>query len=200
MDSATLSRRTLLQALAATMASAAIPFGWADIAEAAQHEMHRPGGDAKISLLTAAEAADVEAIAAQIIPTDDSPGAREAGVVYFIDRALATFFVQLAADYRTQLESFQTSFRTRHPSLSSFAAATSDQQIAFLNEVDETPFFNTTRVLTLLGMFSLPAYGGNRDGAGWKLLGFEDAHVFRPPFGHYDRDYPGFVLDMVKQR
>ena len=48
-------------------------------------------------------------------------------------------------------------------------------------------------VLTLFGMFSMPAYGGNRDGVGWTLIGFEDAHVFHPPFGYYDRDYPGFV-------
>jgi hypothetical protein len=29
--------------------------------------------------------------------------------------------------------------------------------------------------------------------AGWKLVGFTDMHAFVPPFGHYDRDYPGFV-------
>ena len=62
-----------------------------------------PARDEKLSFLSAAEAADVEAVAAQIIPTDDSPGAREAGVVYFIDRALATFLSQLAGDYRAQL-------------------------------------------------------------------------------------------------
>ena len=73
---------------------------------------------------------------------------------------------------------------------------TSAQQIAFLTTVDQTPFFSTTRLLTLLGMFSLPEYGGNRDGLGWKLLGFEDAHVFTSPFGYYDRDYPGFVADV----
>ena len=47
-------------------------------------------------------------------------------------------------------------------------------------------------------MFSLPEYGGNRDGVGWKLLGFEDQHVFQPPFGYYDRDYPGFVIDPAR--
>jgi hypothetical protein len=80
MDSVTLSRRSLLQAIAATMAAAAIPFGWAEIAQAAQevHVHAQGGGDAKISLLSAAEAADIEAVASQIIPTDDSPGAREA--------------------------------------------------------------------------------------------------------------------------
>jgi hypothetical protein len=35
-------------------------------------------------------------------------------------------------------------------------------------------------------MFALPSWGGNRNEAGWKLIGFEDAHVFRPPFGYYD--------------
>jgi hypothetical protein len=44
-------------------------------------------------------------------------------------------------------------------------------------------------------MFSLPAYSGNRGGIGWKLIGFEDHHVFHPPFGYYDRGDPGFVLD-----
>jgi len=205
MDSLSLSRRSLLHALAAAMASAAIPLTWAEIAEAAD-SVHLPAqagagaAGAKLSFLNPAEAADVEAVAAQIIPTDDSPGAREAGVVYFIDRALATLFPQLAGDYRAQLADFQTAFRGRHPSAASFAALPSDQQIAYLKTVDCTPFFTTTRVLTLLGMFSLPAYGGNRDGVGSKLMGVVDAHFFRAPFGYYDRDYPGFVIDPVKPK
>jgi gluconate 2-dehydrogenase gamma chain len=150
--------------------------------------------DAKLSFLSAAEAADIEAVAAQIIPTDDSPGAREAGVVYFVDRALATFYSQLAGDYRAQLAAFQAEYRHAHPAVSSFASLTSDQQIEHLKGVDQTTFFATTRLLTLLGMFALPQYGGNRDRVGWKLIGFEDLHVFRPPFGYYDRDYPGFVI------
>jgi gluconate 2-dehydrogenase gamma chain len=198
MDSGALSRRSLLQAIAATLATAALPYGWAEAAAAVDdmHTVAQAAADTKqLSLLSAAEAADVEAVAAQIIPTDDSPGAREAGVVYFIDRALATFFSQLAGDYRAQLAAFQSAFRAAHPSAASFAALTSAQQIEYLKAVDETPFFNTTRLLTLLGMFSLPAYGGNRERAGWQLIGFQDAHVFQPPFGYYDRDYPGFVVD-----
>jgi gluconate 2-dehydrogenase gamma chain len=201
MDNVTLSRRSLLHAIAATMATAAMPLGWAEIAQAA-HEVHvaaRAGGGAggaKLSLLSAAEAADIEAVASQIIPTDDSPGAREAGVVVFIDRALATFLSQLAGDYRAQLAAFQAACRERHSAAESFSSLTSEQQIEYLKGIDQTPFFNTTRLLTLLGMFSLPTYGGNRDGVGWKLLGFEDAHVFRPPFGYYDRDYPGFVIEL----
>jgi gluconate 2-dehydrogenase gamma chain len=195
MESTNLSRRSLLQAIAATITTAATPFGWADVAHAmdqAQAGAHAAGG-ARLAFLSAAEAVDVEAVAAQIVPSDDLPGAREAGAVRFIDRALATFFSQIAGDYRAQLAGFQATYRERHPGAVSFTALTSEQQIALLTRVEQSPFLTTTRLLTLLGMFSLPEYGGNRDGVGWKLLGFEDAHVFRPPFGHYDRDYPGFV-------
>ena len=186
------SRRLLLQAIAATIA--ALPLGWGKIAHLA-HESSAAaqlGGEAKLSLFSAAEAADIEAVAARIIPSDDTPGAREAGVVYFIDRALGTFLSQLAGGYRAQLAEFQTVFREQQPGAPSFSSLTSAQQVEYLRTVDDTPFFDTTRLLTLLGMFSLPTYGGNRNGDGWRLIGFEDRHFFQPPFGHYDRGYPGF--------
>ena len=197
MESANLSRRSLLQAVAAIVATAAAPVGWPEVALAFDqaHAGVEPLADRKISFLTAVEAVDVEAVAAQIIPTDDAPGAREAGVVYFIDRALGTFFSQLASDYRAQLSMFQTGYRERYPVARSFASLTSEQQIEHLKTVDHTPFFMTSHVLTLLGMFTLLVYGGNRNGVGWKLIGFEDTHAFYPPFGYYDRDYPGFVID-----
>jgi len=199
-ESVDFSRRSLLHAIAGVLATAATPLGWAEVAQAMDEARAagQGGGAAKLTFLSAAEAADVEAVAAQIVPTDDTPGAREAGVVYFIDRALGTFYAQLASDYRAQLASFQAAFRQRHPAVRSFASLTSDQQIEYLKAIDQTPFFNSTRLLTLLGMFSLPEYGGNQDGVGWKLLGFEDRHIFGPPFGYYDRNYPGFVIDPVK--
>ena len=191
-----LTRRSLLQTIAAAV-GVALSVDWTEAVQAA-HESHaaaRQSGEARISFLTAGEAADIEAITAQIIPTDDTPGAREAGIVYFIDRALATFLAQLAADYRAQLADFQSVFRTQHPRVASFAALPSAQQIEYLQTIEHTAFFDTTRLLTLLGMFSMPDYGGNRNEVGWKLIGFEDRHFFQPPFGYYDRDYPGFVVD-----
>lgn len=151
-----------------------------DEAHAATHSTREPA----LNFLSREEAAEVEAIASQIIPTDDTPGAREAGVVYFIDRALATFFTRLAAPFRAQL-------REVH----GFAALAAEEQVALLTRIERTPFFETIHMLTVVGMFTLPAYGGNRAGVGWKLLGFEDAHAFQPPFGYYDRDYPGFAPD-----
>jgi hypothetical protein len=42
------------------------------------------------------------------------------------------------------------------------------------------------RLHTLMGFLSHPQYGGNREQMAWKLVGFEDAFVFQPPFGYYD--------------
>jgi gluconate 2-dehydrogenase gamma chain len=203
VDSNELSRRLLLRAIAATLGAAAMPLDWMEsAAEAARDTRADAGatGKAKLAFFSAADAADVEAVAAQIIPTDDTPGAREAGVINFIDRALATYLPQLAGDYRAQLAVFQASFRRLHPDAASFASLASDQQIEFLKTVDRTPFFDTTRLLTIIGMFSMPRYGGNRDEIGWKLIGFEMKHVFQPPFGFYDRDYPGFVAEPERTR
>jgi gluconate 2-dehydrogenase gamma chain len=194
MDSASLSRRSLLQAIAATMATAAMPVPWSVIAKTLDEKAApAQGSDSKFSLLSAAEAADIDAVASQIIPTDDSPGAREAGVVYFIDRSLASFFSQLAGDYRAQLATFQGAFRRRiRPRLVRVAARPSR---SVLKTVDQTPFFTTTRLLTVpRHAVALPS-GGNRSGVGWKLLGFEDA-CLAAPFGYRSR-FPGFVIDPV---
>src|SRR5262245_16932924 len=126
MENADLSRRALLQAIAAAIGAAAVPFNWETVIKAAEQAHDHPAARVEagggFSFFAAAEAADVEAVAAQIIPTDDSPGAREAGVVRFIDRALTSFFAQLGDGYRAQLAGFQADFRAGHPGIASFAA------------------------------------------------------------------------------
>lgn len=194
-----LSRRWFLNAAAGMLGVASLPFEWGHVARAAHDAVAARQGDAvRFAFLTSAEAADVDAIAAQIIPTDQTPGAREAGVVYFIDRALGTFFSHMAEDFRSRLTEFCSFCRNRHSGMTSFAALSSEQQIELLRAVEHTPFFATMRLLTVLGMFSMPSYGGNRQSVGWELLGFEDQHVFVPPFGYYDRDYPGFEITSGK--
>jgi gluconate 2-dehydrogenase gamma chain len=167
----------------------------ANAAQRAQQSPDQPS----TSFLSRAELADVDAITAQIIPTDSTPGAREAGVALFIDRALATFFGRLAPDFRSQLAAFRLRCQAQYPAASSFAALTRQEQMDFLKLVERTPFFQRVRLLTLVGMFAMPKYGGNRDGVGWKLLGFQDQHIFQPPFGYYDRDYPGFAIEVVER-
>ncbi len=53
-------------------------------------------------------------------------------------------------------------------------------------EIEHTEFFETLRRHTIMGFLASPAWGGNRDKSGWKLIGFDDAGVFQPPFGYYD--------------
>jgi gluconate 2-dehydrogenase gamma chain len=198
-DSDGFSRRSFLRVMGAALGGTVLTLEWSEIAKAA-HDAHRtaqaPGAGGPF-FFTPAELADVAAIAEQIIPSDGTPGAREASVGHFIDRALASFLSRLAPTFRTQFAEFRAQCHLRHPAVASFAALSSEQQIEFLKTVDRTPFFESMRLLTVLGMFTSPQYGGNRDGLGWKLLGFEDQHIFMPPFGYYDRDYPGFSLQEV---
>src|SRR4029450_5840018 len=65
-----LSRRALLQALCAPLAAAGAT-EWIAILQAAEtaHADARSQGDARLAFFNAVEAADVEAVAAQIIPT-----------------------------------------------------------------------------------------------------------------------------------
>jgi gluconate 2-dehydrogenase gamma chain len=194
------SRRTFLRVAGGALGGAWLTLDLSKVAQAA-HDAHvaQEAGAPDTSFLSRAELADVEAIAAQIIPTDDTPGAREAGVALFIDRALATFFGRMAPDFRSQLAAFRLRCQSQYPNVGSFAGLSNEQQIEFLKQVDRTPFFERVRLLTLVGMFAMPKYGGNRDGVGWKLMGFQDQHIFTPPFGYYDRDYPGFKIEVVSK-
>jgi len=195
MKHSTRSRRQFLAGAGSSLGAAWMAANWPAIAAAHAHAaaLATAPDSSTLDFLNAEEARDVEAIAAQIIPTDDTPGAREAGALFFIDRSLHTWASSAAVPFRSGLRDFKSAFAARHPS-SEFAAADSATQIAFLTAVETSVFFGSVRVLTLLGMFALPSYGGNRGGAGWRLIGFDDTHGYTPPFGYYDRDYTGFVL------
>lgn len=188
------ARRVFLRLAGGTLGASCLALNWSEVARAATEAAaaRDAGMPGALAFLKPEAATVVEAIAAQIIPTDSTPGAREAGAVVFIDRALAGFWSREAGTFNSGLEDFGTRLRSWKPDASSFAALDPADQVAFLHTVDRTPFFESMRFLTVLGMFALPAYGGNRDGIGWKLLGFENLHAFEPPFGYYDRDYAGF--------
>jgi gluconate 2-dehydrogenase gamma chain len=192
MNEESTSRRSALKGIAVSLGLASIT--WSELARAAHaaHIAAQAPATATLRLLSAADAADIEALTSQIIPSDDTPGAREAGVTFFIDQVLGSLLAHWRPSFETGLREFQQTCRAGHPDAASFAALAPARQLEFLRTVDTTRFFEQARLLTLCGMLSSPKYGGNREGAGWKLMGFEDKHVFEPPFGFYDRDYPGF--------
>lgn len=144
----------------------------------------------QLETFTIAQAADVEAFASQIIPSEpDSPGAREAHVVRFIDHVLAKVIPGYRAEFLAGLAEFQTVVAKAHGAHSPFAGLNDADQKALITTIqhEKLPFFRMMRIATSYGMFANPEYGGNSNKAGWKLIGFEDRFSWSAPFGYYDR-------------
>lgn len=140
-----------------------------------------------LSVFTPEQAAEVEAFASRIIPSDGTPGAREAGVVYFIDRGLSTWAKDQKPQFMEGLTKLQRDVGATFRGQTRLSALTPAQQDEVLRSIEDTPFFGNMRFATLSGMFSLPSHGGNRDFVGWKLVGQESALEFKAPFGWYDQ-------------
>lgn len=190
---------------------------WPAIVAAAQHAhaAAKSTNGAHFGVLTAEQARDVEAIAAQIIPSDDLPGAREAGVVFFIDRALKTFASESVAVYQKGLAEVNQMVSEKYPRVKTFASASTEQQETIMTVLGERlnppsgrrrpanaspDFMPTIWQHTVLGFLADPEAGGNRDYAGWKVIDRDPAHSFSPPFGFYDKDYPGWQAASAEEK
>jgi gluconate 2-dehydrogenase gamma chain len=149
---------------------------------------------AELVFFNEAEARDIEALAARVVPgTPDDPGAREAGVLVYIDRAVEGAYRELQFTYRRGLAELER--HCREQAQASFAELDADRQDALLSELDEialaleggeepatdprrlivAQLYAMVRQHTFEGLFGDPAYGGNRDGVGWRLVGFPGA-------------------------
>jgi len=188
MKEAETSRRQFLIASMSSLAAAWLTTQWPAIAAAHEYAQHvAQSGQPAFQFFDPYHAVEVEAMAAQIIPADDTPGAREARVIYFIDRALATFERDKQAIYTQGLPELQAKTRELFSGAHKFSELSAAQQVQLLTAIEKSEFFETVRVHTIVGFFANPEYGGNRDRIGWKLIGFEDAGAYEPPFGYYDR-------------
>src|SRR6266436_8716222 len=86
------SRRQFLLGSVSGLSSALLALRWPAILAAQEHAQRAAqSSPAKFQFFSSQDAVEVEAIAAQVIPGDDTPGAREAHVIYFIDQILVTF-------------------------------------------------------------------------------------------------------------
>ncbi len=176
-----MTRRTLLLS---SLSAATL----ADIALAQHHAQTAISSSAAFRYLTPADAADLDALVSQIIPSDGSPGAREAACIHFIDRALETFDQDKRELYRTGLAATRQQRRKLFPSVTSIAGLPPAGAIALLQAVESTDFFQLLRTHTIMGFLAAPEWGGNRAMAGWRHIGFDPAMHFQPPFGYYDAE------------
>jgi gluconate 2-dehydrogenase gamma chain len=135
------------------------------------------------------EARTAEAIAAQLIPVDADPGAKEAGVVNYIDIQLSKRFKKHRKAYREGLAGIDSASRAAFGKR--FLELTSAQQVEVLNGTQEHSqvFFNLILSHTRQGFYGDPRHGGNRNRASWKML-----KLATPPVRgrqHYDNSRTG---------
>lgn len=135
----------------------------------------------------------VEAMTGRIIPTDQDPGAVEAGCVNFIDKALAYEEAGLQNLYHAALRAIDDAAQARFGGR--FAALRAERQDQVLIDLEsgqlpEWPsaqtssqdFFHIVCTHTIIGFLADPSYGGNRDYAGWRVIGYPGP---RHEFGGY---------------
>lgn len=153
---------------------------------------------AAITFLNRREAATVNALAGRIIPgSADDPGAREAGADVYIDRALAGPYRHLQRLYRVGVAVLDE--RCLEQYARRFVELREEEQDAVLEQLSQGEwdsalaaeraesgteeidvgllpyFFAVVRQHVVEGTFGDPAYGGNRDTVGWRMVGFPGA-------------------------
>jgi gluconate 2-dehydrogenase gamma chain len=139
---------------------------------------------------------------ARILPDDElGPGAIEAGALYFLDRALTGAEMHLQGFYRSGVRQLDAAARTQFEA--SFAQCTPSQQDDLIEAMarDAVPgfgrtpaacsFFEALRSHTIEGVFCDPAHGGNRNFAGWKLLGYPGP---QPSYGHEEQQLDAEIV------
>jgi gluconate 2-dehydrogenase gamma chain len=127
----------------------------------------------------------ITAFAERLMPgAPGKPGARDAGVTNYIDHALSGAYANQQDFYRRGLAALDAHSRQTHKDpFRRLTAAQQDEVVGAL-EQGKAPsftwpsaqaFFNTVRNHLMEGMFADPIYGGNKDFAGWRLIGFPGA-------------------------
>ena len=189
MSGDSISRRHFMQGSGAMAGSSLLRLSAPALAAAAQAACSARDEGAVYKVLTPAEALEIEAMAARILPTTTTPGAREAGVIHFFDNVLGGPMAGMLGAIRGSLPGFQQGIADRFAGAERFSDLGEDDQDAWLNDNGRTPLFNLVRTLTLIGFFAMSKYGGNKDHLSWDLIGFEGHAAMQPPFGYYDAQY-----------
>lgn len=190
MDTPFGNRREFIASSAALLGGSWLSMQLPMLGELAAWARTAAAEQAAFTILTPAEARTMEAFAAQIIPSDPtSPGAKEAGAIWFIDRALGPgYFPEFREPIKAGVADLDARARRRRSGITGFADLAASDQIRVMRQIEETQFFYTGRMLSVMGVLADPRHGGNRDRASSKILGIEHQPSYQPPFGWYDAD------------
>ena len=167
-----IDRRDFLKSMAAsgTVAIASLPVLGA--------AMQRPLASG-CKFFTIPQAALLESVSEQMVPADESPGGKAAGVVFYIDGVLAGPFGKFYRNrYEEGLPMIEAASQKRFGK--TFVSVSSEQQAAILRDLQspdaassKQEFFGLLLRHIMEGYYGDPEHGGNRDGASWKMIGFE---------------------------
>ena len=170
-----LSRREMLKRTVVAGAVATVPLRQGNV-RAEQHT-----GQPVFETLTQGEGKTLSAVVARLMPADENgPGATEAKADRYIDRALSGSLRSSLNTYRQGFVALNRYAESIYGSqFSDLSIEAQDQVLSDLEDDTATgfspnasSFFEVVRSHTIQGVFSDPAYGGNDDFVGWKLLGY----------------------------
>jgi gluconate 2-dehydrogenase gamma chain len=119
-----------------------------------------------LNFFSQAEAPWIETLMSHIVPSDDTPGAKETGCLYYLDLQLNSALSRFAPAYRSGLAAFQK----QHPD---FLKAPPADQLKTLEALKSNRFFDMLVDHTMQAFYGSPTHGGNKDAASWKMLGIE---------------------------
>jgi hypothetical protein len=131
------------------------------------------------------DARTVAAFAERLVPgAPGKPGATDADVLNYIDLALAGAYQDQQYFYRSGLAQLDAHCTKAYGKpFRNLTVAQQDETILTLEQgkapefvwPNPKAFFETLRTHTMEGMFADPVYGGNKNFAGWRLVGFPGA-------------------------
>ncbi len=183
-DSEVFSRRAFLKSAGAVAGSSLFRIGGASLAAIAQSACAARDDAAAFVTLGEEEARDYVAAMARLIPTTDTPGAADTGVIWFWDNVLGNYYAHFLEPVRGLRDQLQAATDGR------FAELDDDAQDAALRALEDDERFEIWRILTIFGFFAMAKHGGNKDHVSWDLVGYKGHHgAWQPPFGHYDAEY-----------
>src|SRR5215475_9272949 len=149
------------------------------------------GGPGLGAFFNSEDAATLAAFTERLMPgAPGLPGARDAEVLNYIDLALAGAYADLQDFYRRGLAQLDAYCRKTHGvPFVRLPVAGQDEVIKAVEEdkagefawATAQAFFTTIRTHTMEGMLADPIYGGNRDFAGWRLVGFSGGQPLFTP-------------------
>ena len=149
-----------------------------------------------LRFFTEKEASLIDAITEQIIPTDEWPGAKDAGVINYIDKQLLGPYLRHQVKYRSGLAAVQASCNQLYGN--KFESLSWDDQTEFLKkmeagkladleigdkpnspenkiwkEISDKTFFGLIRDHSMQGFYGSPRHGGNKNYVSYKMIGLD---------------------------